>query len=167
MENKLLAIKASASAFFTAVIAFLGWQGVLFVLWVAVVAIDFLSGTLAAWLNGDWASGVAREGAKHKLGMLFVVIVAGITDLTLAFVCQYLLGFAWPVLTLTLMFIWYILTESGSILENAVKLGANIPEWFMNLLSAGLRIINTKGDGLTDVVGEAAIPGGEDKQSNG
>lgn len=151
MEDKLLAFKAAITAFFTAAAAFLGWQGVLFVLWVVAVAVDFLSGTAAAWLNGDWASGVAREGAKHKLGMLFVVIVAGITDLTLAFVCQFLLGWAWPVLTLALVFTWYILTESGSILENAVKMGAPIPEWLMRLLAAGLRIINAKGDDLIDL----------------
>lgn len=163
MEDKLMAFKAAITAFFTAAAAFLGWQGVLFVLWVVAMGIDFISGTAAAWLNGDWASGVAREGAKHKLGMLFVVIVAGITDLTLAFVCHYLLGFAWPVLTLTLVFSWYILTESGSILENAVKLGAKMPEWLMKLLTAGLRIINNKGDSLIDAVVEAVVPDGEDK----
>ena len=150
MEDKLLAFKAAIAAFFTAASAFLGWQGVLFVLWVIVMAVDYLSGSLAAWLTGEWSSAVARDGARHKLGMLFVVIVAGITDITLATVCQYFaLGFEWPVLALALVFAWYILTELGSILENAVKLGAPIPEWLVKILTGGLKIINSKGDGLT------------------
>ena len=151
MEEKLLAFKAAIAAFFTAASAFLGWQGVLFVLWVIVMAVDYISGSLAAWLTGEWSSAVAREGARHKLGMLFVVIVAGITDVTLAIVCQYLaIGWDWPVLVLSLVFAWYILTELGSILENAVKMGAPIPEWLMKLLRAGLKAINAKGDDLIE-----------------
>ena len=151
MEDKLLAFKAAIAAFFTAASAFLGWQGVLFVLWVIVMAVDYLSGSLAAWLTGEWSSAVAREGARHKLGMLFVVIVAGITDITVAIVCQYLaIGWDWPVLVLSLVFAWYILTELGSILENAVKMGAPIPEWLMDLLTAGLKAINARGDDLTE-----------------
>ena len=151
MEDKLPAIKAAIAAFFTAASAFLGWQGVLFVLWVIVMAVDYISGSLAAWLTGEWSSAVAREGARHKLGMLFVVIVAGVTDVTLAIVCQYLaIGWDWPVLVLSLVFAWYILTELGSILENAVKMGAPIPEWLMKLLTVGLKAINAKGDDLIE-----------------
>lgn len=151
MEDKLILLKASVAAFFTAASAFLGWQGVLFVIWVVAMALDYISGTLAAWLSGEWASGVARDGAMHKLGMLFVVIVAGITDVTLAVACEYLpMGWEWPVLVLPLVFAWYILTELGSILENAVKMGAPIPDWLMDVLSAGLKVINTTGDALPD-----------------
>lgn len=152
MEDKLFAIKASVAAFFTAMSAFLGWQGALFFIWVIAVCLDYLSGTAAAWLTGNWASGVARDGAMHKLGMLFVVIVAGITDITLAVACEHLpMGWDWPVLVLPLVFAWYILTELGSILENAVKMGAPIPEWLMNLLAVGLKAINARGEELPDV----------------
>lgn len=151
MEDNLLAFKAAIAAFFTALSAFLGWQGVLAVLWAIVVALDYASGTVAAWMAGEWTSAVAREGAKHKLGMLFVVIVAGITDITLAVACEHLpMGWDWPVLVLPLVFAWYILTELGSILENAVKMGAPIPEWLMNLLAVGLKAINARGEELPD-----------------
>ena len=162
MEVKLILLKASVAAFFTALSAFLGWQGVLACIWVVVVALDYISGTVAAWMTGQWASGIAREGAMHKLGMLFTVIVAGVTDITLVVACEHLpLGWEWPVLLLPLVFAWYILTELGSILENAVKMGAPIPDWLMNLLSVGLKAINAKGDNLA----EASLddPGGEDK----
>ena len=152
MEDNLLAFKAAIAAFFTALSVFLGWQGVLAVIWAVVVALDYASGTVAAIMAGEWCSAVARDGAKHKLGMLFVVIVAGITDITLAVACEHLpMGWDWPVLVLPLVFAWYILTELGSILENAVKMGAPIPEWLMNLLTVGLKAINAKGNGIQDL----------------
>lgn len=152
MEDKLLAFKAAIAAFFTALSAFLGWQGVLAVIWIIVVAVDYASGTVAAMMAGEWNSAVARAGAMHKLGMLFVVIVAGIADITLAVAFEHLpIGWDWPVLALPLVFVWYILTELGSILENAVKMGAPIPEWLTSLLAIGLKVVNAKGDNLSDV----------------
>ena len=145
MNENLIGIKAAIAGFFTAMSAFLGWQGVLAVIWFVVMCIDYLSGTLAAWLTGTWSSAVAREGAMHKAGMLFVVIVAGFTDMTLCITCEQLpVEFVWPVLVLPLVFAWYILTELGSILETAVKMGAPIPKWLMDILSVGLKVINAK-----------------------
>lgn len=149
MEDHLLAFKAAIAAFFTALSAFLGWQGALFVLWTAVMALDYLSGSLAAWMAGEWSSAVAREGLRHKAGMLFVVMAAGLTDITLAIVWGHLsVDWEWPVLVLPLVFAWYILTELGSILENAVKMGAPIPGWLMKLLTVGLQVINAKGESV-------------------
>ena len=152
MEENMLAIKASLVAFFTALGAVLGWKGVLGVLWVAAMGIDYLSGSVAAWVAGEWSSKVARNGALHKLGMLFVVIVAGLCDITLSVACEYLpINFAWPVLILPVVWVWYILTELGSILENAVKMGAPIPEWLTDILAAGLKIIDSKADELDEI----------------
>ena len=149
MNENLMEIKMAIAAFFTAAAAFLGWQGVLAVIWFVAMALDYASGTLAAWLAGEWCSAVAREGARHKMGMFLVVIVAGITDITLGLICEQLpLNFAWPVLVLPLVFAWYILTELGSILENAVAMGAPIPEWLMKILTVGLKAINAKGEDI-------------------
>lgn len=153
MIDKLTAIKAAIAAFFTALSAFLGWQGVMFLIWVGVMLLDYLSGSLAAWLAGEWSSAAARDGVRHKAGMFLVVIVSGIADLTLGIICERLpVAFVWPVLVLPLVLAWYILTELGSILENAVKMGAPIPEWLMKLLTIGLKAINAKGE---EIQGEA------------
>ena len=57
--------------------------------------------------------------------------MAAITDGIMLVICGNLpvLNIAWPGLILPLMLAWYILTELGSILENAIKLGANPPAW--------------------------------------
>ncbi len=66
MEEKLTAIKAAMAAFFTALSAFLGWQGIMVVLWVIAMALDYISGSLAAWLAGEWSSAVARDGTNFS-----------------------------------------------------------------------------------------------------
>ena len=149
MEDKLLAIKTTAAAFFTAMGAFLGWQGVLAVIWVVAMGADYLSGSIAALRMGEWTSKAARDGVIHKVGMLFVVIVAGLGDITISIACEHLpIDWEWPALILLLAFVWCILTELGSILENAVKMGASIPEWLPSLLRAGLKIVNARGGEL-------------------
>ena len=151
MNENLTAIKAAIAAFFTAMGAFLGWQGVMFFIWIIAMALDYLSGSLAAWLRGEWSSTVARDGLKHKGGMIFVVAVAGLADITLYIVCGHLpVDMTWPVLVLPLVLAWYILTELGSILENAVKMGAPIPKWLM----MGLKVIDKKVDGQVNETAE-------------
>lgn len=153
MNDKLVTVKAAVAACFTAMGAFLGWQGVMAVIWIAAMVLDYLSGSLAAWLSGEWSSAVAREGLKHKAGMLLVVAVACITDMTLVIICEHLpVQIEWPVLVFPMVLAWYILTELGSILENAVKMGAPLPKWLMNILRAGLKIIDNKGKGIQEEI---------------
>ena len=142
MEDKLMAFKAGIAAFFTALGAFLGWQGIMAMVWVAAMALDYLTGTAAACRAGEWSSRVARDGLWHKGGMIVVVAVAAIADGIMAVLCTNIpIGIAWPVLILPLVLAWYIITELGSILENAVKMGAPVPEWLVKLLKAGLKAV--------------------------
>lgn len=41
---------------------------------------------------------------------------------------------------------WYIITELGSILENAIKLGANPPAWLTKILNASLKAVEVAGE---------------------
>lgn len=147
MENKLMTFKAAIAAFFTALGAFLGWQGIMALVWVCCMAIDYLTGTAAACHDGEWSSKTAREGLWHKGGMIVVVAVAAIADGIMAVICANIpIGFEWPVLILPLVLAWYIITELGSILENAVKMGAPVPEWMVKLLKAGIKIVDGAGE---------------------
>ena len=48
MKENLLTIKTAAAGFLTAMGAFLGWKGVMLVVWVIVMELDYLSCTMAA-----------------------------------------------------------------------------------------------------------------------
>ena len=84
--------------------------------------------------------------------MIVVVIVAAIADGIMAVICANIpVGFAWPVIVLPLVLAWYIITELGSILENAVKMGAPVPEWLVKLLKASLTLVDGAGESAADI----------------
>lgn len=152
MNENLVTIKAAIVAAGTALGAFLGWKGVMLLAWVLVMFMDYISGTIAACKAGEWSSKVAREGLWHKGGMIFTVVVAAIADWIMVLVAQYIpIGIQWPGIILPLVLAWYIITELGSILENAVKMGAKVPQWLVKLLTASAHIVEAAGDGTAEV----------------
>ena len=154
MDN-LNELKVGLTAAMFAVTGFLGWQGILLIAWVILMLIDYVSGTWAAKRLKTWSSQAARDGVMHKGGMVLVVAAAGITDLVLWAVCDKLpMSWEWPVLVLPLVLVWYILTEIGSILENAGKMGAPIPGWFAAALDAGLHIVEAQGEEIADKIAQ-------------
>lgn len=154
MDQKLLTWKAAVTAFFSAMGVALGWKGIMVLTWVALMAMDYITGTLGAMKEGAWCSKKAREGAWHKCGAMIVVIVAAMTDGILLLVCGNLpvLNIHWPEVILPLILAWYILTELGSILENAIRLGANPPAWLAGLLEAGRRMTEEAGKSAADQI---------------
>lgn len=147
MNDNLLTVKAMMAAFVTTLGAFLGWKGIMLLAWVGVMALDYISGTIAAALTGEWSSAVAREGIKHKGGMIFVVVVAAIADAVMVIIVTHVpIGLQWPGIILPMVLAWYIITELGSILENAVKMGAPVPGWMVKLLKASADLVEIAGD---------------------
>lgn len=143
MKENLVTVKTAIAAFLTAMGAFLGWKGVMLLAWVAVMGLDYLSGTMAACKGGNWSSASAREGLWHKGAMILVVTVAAIADAVMVVMVTYVpIGLQWPGLLLPLVLAWYILTELGSILENAVEMGAKVPGWLVKLLKTGVNIVD-------------------------
>lgn len=152
MNENLVTIKTAIVAACTALGAFLGWKGVMLIAWVACMALDYLSGTMAACKAHEWSSTTAREGLWHKGGMIAVVIVSALADWIMVIVAAYIpIGIQWPGIIMPLVLAWYIITELGSILENAVKMGANVPSWLVKLLKASANIVEAAG-------GKAAEP---------
>ena len=154
MDN-LNEFKLMLTAGITAVMGLLGWQGVLILGWVILMLIDYISGSWAAKRQGNWNSKAARDGIMHKGGMILVVMAAGLTDVVLGAAWDQLgMGFAWPYLILALVLMWYCLTEVGSILENAGKMGARVPQWFTAALDAGLRVVDQQGEEIADKINQ-------------
>ncbi|MGX8699299.1 MAG: phage holin family protein [bacterium] len=127
--RKVLAAVAAAG------LAIWGWLGWLAIIWVASMALDYLTGTVAALRKGEWSSAAAWEGLWHKAGSILAVLVAVLADLTLAaLVSGATPGLTGSALVTPLVLAWYSLTELGSVLENAVSLGAPVPTPLRRLL---------------------------------
>ncbi len=160
--DKLNDIKIWFAALVGALTGLWGWMGWLVIGWVVCMVLDYITGSLSAAKAGNWSSKVAREGIWHKLGMVFVVLVASGADLLISAVLENLpvieLPFQYPGLICPVVLVWYIITELGSITENAVDMGAAVPEWLTKLLAIGKDAVDKAGDEMTD--GKNA---GEDK----
>ena len=148
--EKALKIKGAITAFFAVVGIFLGWKGIMLLIWVAAMVLDYISGSLAAHKNGEWSSAVAREGLFHKGGMILVVFLAMLFDACLALVAINLpvLHMTWPGVIFPVVLVWYIITEAGSVLENSIKMGATYPEWLEKGLQVALKKVDDAGGEL-------------------
>ena len=148
MNDTILAVKAAVTAFFAAVGMLIGWKGIMVLAWVALMALDYATGTFAAMKAGEWCSKKAREGAWHKAGAIIVVIVSAIADGIMLVICGNIpiLNITWPGIILPLILAWYIITELGSILENAIKMGANPPAWLGKILTASMQAVDSSGN---------------------
>lgn len=140
MVEKVNGIKAALAAIVGALTALWGWFGWFCIILAGCMALDYATGTAAAKKAGTWSSKAAREGLWHKLAIVVAVIVAGLLDIVIGIILAHIPGvtlpFDYSVLFAPLVVAWYVLTELGSVLENAGKLGAPQPEWFKKAVSA-------------------------------
>lgn len=139
MEDRVKAFKAALSAGVAALTTLWGWFGWLVVAWGACMALDVATGMAAGLKRGEWASEKAREGLFHKAGCVAAVAAAGVLDLVLRELMTALpeggLPFSYTVFLCPVMVSWYLLTEIGSIIENAGIMGAPIPEWLKRAIA--------------------------------
>ena len=152
MEKTVNNVKAAVAAAVGLLTGLWGWLGWLVVGWIGCMALDYLTGTMAAAKEGQWSSAQAREGIWHKCGMIVVVIVAAGADLLIEIVLTQLpvlaLPIQYPGLVCPVVLVWYIVTELGSIVENAAVMGAPVPAWFTKLLAMSKSAVDGVGDKL-------------------
>ena len=132
--TEIKAIVVGVVAFLTALWGWVGWA---VIIWLGCMMIDYVSGTMAAKAAGEWSSAAAREGLWHKLGEVFAVLVAALCDIALHVVVNgtgIQIGIELPAMVTPVVLLWYIITELGSIAENAGKLGAPVPDWLKRSL---------------------------------
>ena len=145
--------KAALAALCAALTALWGWFGWVVVAWIGFMLIDYATGSAAALRAGEWSSKTARDGIWHKLGSVAAVIVAGILDVVIGHLLGNVPGvelpFTYTVLLCPLVVIWYILTEAGSIIENAGALGAPIPAWLTKMIAALESKVDQAGDNMS------------------
>lgn len=133
-------LKAAVSSFLGVLTALWGWFGWLVLLWLGCMTLDYATGSAAALKAGKWSSSAARNGIWHKVGSVAAVLTAAALDLTVGTILASLPGLSLPfeygVFFAPLVVVWYILTECGSVVENAGALGANVPPWLVRALEA-------------------------------
>lgn len=141
--EKAIEIKAAVVAAFAFCTALWGWLGWAIIALGCCMALDYLTGTWAAIYNKEWSSAVARAGLWHKLGEAVALLVAIFVDIAISVILHIeALGTILaidipadiPKLFTLIVTIWYIFTELGSIIENAGKLGAPVPEWLSKVI---------------------------------
>lgn len=147
-------IKGAAASAVAVLTALWGWFGWLVVLWVALMVVDYATGSFAAMRGGNWSSREARDGIWHKAGSIVIVIVAGAADLLIGAILGHLPGITLPwnytVLVCPIVVVWYSLTEMGSIIENAVALGAPCPKWLASAIDKLQDAVDAAGDKITE-----------------
>ena len=152
MEKAINQMKAAVAAALGVLTGLWGWLGWLVLGWILCMALDWVTGYLAAMHNGEVSSQKARDGAWHKGGMLVVVLVAAGTDMLLSIVLSNLplleLPVEYPGLICPMVLVWYIVGEMVSITENAVHMGANVPPWLVRLLAVSKGMVDQAGEAL-------------------
>lgn len=142
--DKATEIKAAITALFAFLTALWGSLGWAVVTMVWAMLADYLTGSWAAKMRGEWSSSIAREGLWHKLGEIVALMVAAMCDISLQVILS---SAAAPIFSgstelsggyLTLLVsCWYIFTELGSILENLQLMGVPIPSWLVQGVKKG------------------------------
>lgn len=148
VPDKATEIKALFTAVFVFLTSLWGWLGWAILAFIFCIALDYITGTWAARAHAEWSSTVAREGLWHKLGEIVALLVAALCDIAVKVILNSaaapLLGnFEYQYYITLVVTLWYIFTELGSIIENAGKLGAPIPDW----LAKGIAKLRNKTDG--------------------
>ncbi len=102
--------------------------------------LDYVSGTLSAIKSKSWSASRAAQGIWKKIGSIFAVICGAILDLLLFIVDAKFPNIELPInckaIFCCVVLIWYIVTELGSIAENAGRMGAPIPKFLKTHLDS-------------------------------
>lgn len=107
-----------------------------------LVAMDFATGVIGAICNGVYNSSKMRQGLLHALTYVFAIALAIILQEISKF---YDLGLVYATALYSLVYIWIILTETGSILENLVKINPALADnKFMSIFANQAKDEQTK-----------------------
>jgi toxin secretion/phage lysis holin len=108
-----------------------GWSALLEIL-LAFVAIDYITGVIAAGIEGKLNSSIGWKGIAKKVGIFVIVAVANLVDRAL--------GDAHIFRDATIFF--YLANELLSIIENTGRIGLPVPD----AIQKAVAILKGKGD---------------------
>lgn len=154
--DKATEIKAVIAAVFGTVTALIGWAGWLFLMWVLLLFVDWLTGSEAARMNGTWSSARAKSGRQKKIACFYMILLAGALDALIYLMADVLLVISLPwdykVILLPVVLLWYILIDAGSIIENVALMGAPVPDWLKKGIEKAQDAIDEQGNQIIDSI---------------
>ena len=145
MKNRIIFLKTLFTGCCTLLANQFGIIGPAMLLFIFLMAIDYISGMLAAKTEAlthpgnkryGWSSKRGLIGNYKKIGYILTVLVALCTDFIIFTLLEnigvhYNTGTLFGLLTL----IWFIINELISILENTGRMGVKLPPFIINVLS--------------------------------
>lgn len=162
MEKAYLATQAAISGVIAFISAKLGILFPLFCMLAIMFVIDYFSGMGASKKesldhpndkNYGWSSKKGAKGIIKKVGYLCVIAVAMVLDYIILNIAN-VIGLEVPTTAFfaILVTVWYVLNELLSIIENAGRMGAPIPEWLGKYIAVLKNKIDDNGN--TETKGE-------------
>lgn len=150
-------IQGVAAAFLAWLSAKVGLLGPVLLILAGAMVLDYLTGMAASKYEAlehpddpayGWSSKRGAEGILKKFGYLCVIAVAMIVD----YIILHVASEAGITLSLKAFFgllvtVWYILNELLSIIENAGRMGAPVPEWLAKYVAILKNKIDSQGEG--------------------
>ena len=125
----------------------------------SMMVVDYISGMMASKVeaiehpddpNYGWSSKKGAKGIAKKVGYLCIIAVAMVVDyLTLKVASALGIAISAKAIFGLMVAVWYILNELLSIIENAGRMGANVPDWLCRYIAILKRKIDDQdyGDG--------------------
>lgn len=140
MTNFIRSLRALCVGIVAFIVGQFGWIGWLIIVYACTIVLDYVTGTISAIKTKTWTSALAREGIWHKIGCITTIGVAGLADWMLAILMANSSAIhgsiQYDTLLCPIVLVWYIITEFGSILENAEKLNARIPTFLKAIIKS-------------------------------
>lgn len=156
MEKYVIALQACLATAGAWISAKLGILGPVLIILTIMMVLDYITGMLASKKEAlehpdnssyGWSSKKGAKGIIKKVGYLCIVAVAMVVDYIILHVAGSMgVAVSTKALFALLVAVWYVLNELLSIIENAGRMGAQVPEWLSKYIAVLKEAIDHKAD---------------------
>ncbi len=101
----------------------------LMIVFAILMAIDYVTGTLAGLLNNGFSRQVAMHGIAKKIGYICLLLLSVLMDFSICYVLDKSFGFRYTAPIFGFAITCYLIgTEGLSIIQNLIKIGVPVPD---------------------------------------
>lgn len=156
MKQVYFMVQAGAAALLAWLSARLGILLPVLIILAGMMVLDYITGMLASKREAlehpddpayGWSSRRGVEGIIKKVGYLCIIAVAMVVDwIILNVAAQAGIEIGLKAFFGLMVAIWYVLNELLSIIENAGRMGADVPVWLSKYVAVLKNKIDAQGD---------------------